>query len=180
MKRSRVIIGPQYVEPVWLWTDRVDGAMNGSTPYSRKEVKKVSQPVELENKVALIVGGASEKGNSLAVSFAERGMDIAIIYYEGNEENAERIRREIEKLGRRCLLLRGEGHDSLDQDLFAHWAVDRILEAFGRLDVFINVSEKRFSLSAMNGDRTRASTLETAGLFPHFRIMKAALDEIVS
>lgn len=179
MKRSRMMIGPQYMEPVWLWTNQIDGAVNGSAEF-RKEVKKVIQPVELENKVALIVGGASDKGNELAVSFAERGMEIAIIYYEGNVEKAKRLRQEIEGMGRQCLLLRGEGNESLDQDIFAQWAVDRILEAFGRLDVFINVSEKRFSLHSLNGERTETNSLETAGLFPHFRIMKAALGEIVS
>lgn len=179
MKRSRMMIWPQYMEPVWLWTNAIDGAVNGAAEF-RKEAKKVIQPVELENKVALIVGGASDKGNTLAVSFAERGMDVAIIYYEGNVEKAKRVRQEIEDIGRKCLLLRGEGNESLDQDIFAQWAVDRILEAFGRLDVFINVSEKRFSLRALNGERTEANVPETAGLFPHFRIMKAAIDEIVS
>lgn len=180
MKRLRMLMmGPQYMEPVWLWTDRIDGVENGTAEYW-KEAKKVTQPVELENKVALIVGGANEKGNALAVSFAERGMDVAIIYYEENEEKAEQVRQQIEEIGRQCLLLRGEGKESLDQDIFARWAVDRILETFGRLDVFINVSEKRFSLSALNGDGTEENTPETAGLFPQFRIMKAALNEIVS
>lgn len=179
MKRSRMMIGPEYMEPVWLWTNQIDGAVNGSAEF-RKEAKKVIQPVELENKVALIVGGASDKGNTLAVSFAERGMDIAIIYYEDNAEKATRVCETIEEMGRQCLLLRGEGNESLDQDIFAQWAVDRILETFGRLDVFINVSEKRFSMRALNGERTETNLPETAGLFPHFRIMKAALDEIVS
>lgn len=179
MKRLRRWLGPQYSEPVWLWTDAVDGAVD-SSDMTRKEVDEVMSPVELENKVALIVGGASDKGHGLAVSFAERGMDVAVVYYDGKDEAAARVKAQVEALGRRCLLVRGADATSLDQDSFAQWAVASILEQFGRLDVFINVSEKHFSLGALNGNGTRPADGDASGLFPHFRMMKAALDEIVS
>lgn len=179
MKRSRRLFGPQYVEPVWLWTDRIHGAWNGSSG-RKEEVNTVAQPVELENKVALIVSGANDKGYRLAAAFAERGMDVALIYFGVRDEEAKRAKQQIEAAGRRCLLLRGEGKENLDQDAFARWAVERITETFGRLDLFINVSEKRFSLGALNGDASGAGAADAATLFPQFRIMKAALDEIVS
>ncbi len=178
MKRTRRPMGPHYSEPVWLWTDRIDGTVNGAAPPS-KEVARVKQPVELENKVALIVGGASDRGNQLAVAFAERGMDVAVIYFEERDSEAAQLQQQIEGLGRRCLLLRGAAQENLDQDDFAQWAVATVLETLGRLDVFINVSEKRFALGALNGNGPETE-VASSKLFPHFRIMKAALDEIVS
>lgn len=178
MKRPRRLVGPHYLEAVWLWTDRIDGVQNGAS--KRKEVDRVIQPVELENKVALIVGGVSEKGRKLAVSFAERGMDVAVIFFDGRNEEAKSLQQRIEALGRRCLLLRGTGQESLDQESFARWAMAEIMETLGRLDVFINVSEKPFALAALNGGKSQAATTEAQALFPHFRIMRAALNEIVS
>ena len=180
MKRTRAMMGPQYVEPVWLWTDRIDGASNGSSAKT-EEGKRVMQPVELKNKVALIVGGASEKSDPLAVSFAERGMDVAIVYYadRGREERARTIKQRVEDLGRRCVLIEGSASESGDDEVFAHWAVKQILETLGRLDVFINMSKRQFPLKAVRNDGSQADTTDATNYFPDFRIMKAAMDEIV-
>lgn len=176
MKRARSLIGPQYAESDWLWTDSVEGIGNGTSIVTEGE--RGYQPVNLENKVALIVGGASDQGEELAVSFAERGMDLAIIFFYERHQQAESVKDTVEEMGRRCLLIHGEGAEAENDRAFARSALKRILATFGRLDVYINVSEKRFTFYPGELDATQAEALGSAFL-PRFPIMKEALDHIV-
>lgn len=170
-------MGPEYVEPVWLWTDSVDGTGNGTSTAPDEEAEGF-QAVNLENKVALIVGGASEPGDGLALSFAERGMDVAIIFFHERHERAGSIKEAVEGLGRHCLLIHGGGFEAQDEESFARWAVERILTTLGRLDVYVNVSDRPFPLRL---DELKTAEPETLGsaLLPRFPIMKEALDHIV-
>ncbi|HZD09883.1 MAG TPA: hypothetical protein VE553_00965 [Candidatus Binatia bacterium] len=177
MKRARGTMGPQYLETVWLWTEPIDGAANGSSHKTQEGGTAVCS-VQLENKVALIVGGASDAGGDLALSFAERGMDVAIIFYEGRQQRASAIKERIEELGRRCLLIHGEESNNLGHEPFARWAVDTILATLGRLDVYINVSERQFAFAPAVADGRNHGALQSS-LFPHLPILKAALNKIV-
>ncbi|MGE5847768.1 MAG: SDR family NAD(P)-dependent oxidoreductase, partial [Ignavibacteria bacterium] len=62
---------------------------------------------KLKNKVALITGGDSGIGRSVAVHFAREGADIAIIYLNENKDALE-TKRMVEEEGRKCLLLAGD------------------------------------------------------------------------
>ncbi|MFW6068509.1 MAG: hypothetical protein ACOC9E_02900 [Chloroflexota bacterium] len=176
MKRVRSLIGPQYAEPVWLWTDSLDGSGNGASIMTDDE--RGFQPVNLEDKVALIVGGASDTGEKLAVSFAERGMDVAIIFFHERHEQAGSVKEAVEELGRRCLLIHGEGEDAESDEVFARWAMKRILTTLGRLDIYINVSDRPFAFFSGGVAATQPEALGSAFL-PRFPIMKEALDQIV-
>lgn len=59
---------------------------------------------KLKGKVALITGGDSGIGAAVAIAFAKEGADVAISYLH-EYEDANRTRRRIEELGKRCLLL---------------------------------------------------------------------------
>jgi short chain dehydrogenase len=106
------------------------GAMQaGARPYPvpplpGQHLKKPGQEVELElpplydaphykgsdkllDKVALITGGDSGIGRSVAVLFAREGADVAITYLDEHDD-AEETKRAVEKEGRRCILLSGE------------------------------------------------------------------------
>lgn len=177
MKRARSLMGPEYAEPVWLWTDSVDATSNGTsaTPDTEEEDFR---PVNLEDKVALIVGGASEPGDELTLSFAERGMDVAIIFFEERHERARSIKEAVEEMGRRCLVIHGGGAEAQDEARFARRAVEKILATLGRLDVYVNVSERAFPLGSEALATAEPEALGPA-LLPRFPIMKEALDHIV-
>lgn len=176
MKRAHSLIGPQYAEPVWLWTDSVDGSSNGASIMPDDE--RGFQPVNLEDKVALIVGGASDAGEELAVAFAERDMDVAIIFFRERYEQAGSVKGAVEALGRRCLLIYGEGEEAENDEAFARWAMKRIIRTLGRLDVYVNVSDRPFAFLSGDVDPTEPEALGSAFL-PRFPIMKEALDHIV-
>ncbi|PYQ26626.1 MAG: short-chain dehydrogenase [Acidobacteria bacterium] len=90
---------------------------------------------KLEDKVAIITGGDSGIGRAVAVLFAREGADVAIVYLDVEQVDAEETKRVIESdEGRRCLLIPGDVRDAN----FCHEAVQRTVDAFGSLDILVN------------------------------------------
>lgn len=89
---------------------------------------------KLEGKVALITGGDSGIGRSVAVLFAREGADVAIGYLDEERSDAERTRQAVESEGRRCLLVPG---DVADRDI-CEAVVRETVDRLGALDVLVN------------------------------------------
>jgi hypothetical protein len=96
------------------------------------ESNQASQPA----KVTCLVEGASPNGLALAKLLASRGWNIAMIYSNEAHQTAARLQQAVAGEGQQCLLIHGKSHDRA----FAKRAVQEILDAFGRLDVFIDHS----------------------------------------
>jgi len=103
-------------------------------PRPNYEAPRYRAASKLEGKVALITGGDSGIGRSVAVLFAREGADIAIIYLKEEQVDADETRQAIEDAGRKALLLPG---DVCDPD-FCEGAVKQTVKAFGRLDILVN------------------------------------------
>jgi NAD(P)-dependent dehydrogenase (short-subunit alcohol dehydrogenase family) len=88
---------------------------------------------KLLDKVALITGGDSGIGRSVAVLFAREGADIALAYLDEHDD-AKQTKHAVENEGRRCIRLPG---DVADPD-FCRDAVERTVGEFGRLDILVN------------------------------------------
>ena len=88
---------------------------------------------KLKGMAAIITGGDSGIGRAIAVLYAREGADVAIVYLNEHED-AEETKRQVEKEGRRCILVPGDVADPA----FCKRAVDQTLKAFGRLDVLVN------------------------------------------
>jgi NAD(P)-dependent dehydrogenase (short-subunit alcohol dehydrogenase family) len=88
---------------------------------------------KLEKKVAIVTGGDSGIGRSVAVHFAREGADVAIVYLEEHAD-AEETRHLVEKENRRCLLIPGD----VRHEAFCREAVATTVDHFGRLDILIN------------------------------------------
>lgn len=87
----------------------------------------------LEGKVALVTGGSRGIGRAIALKFAAEGADVAILY-AGNTTAAGETALEIEKLGRRALVLQCDVADAAAVDA----AVKETIGALGGIDILVN------------------------------------------
>jgi NAD(P)-dependent dehydrogenase (short-subunit alcohol dehydrogenase family) len=89
---------------------------------------------KLEGKVALVTGGDSGIGRSVAYLFAREGADVAIVCQREEEQDARVIAGEIERLGRRVLVIYGD----VSQSAFCREAVEQTVSHFGQLNILVN------------------------------------------
>jgi NAD(P)-dependent dehydrogenase (short-subunit alcohol dehydrogenase family) len=89
---------------------------------------------KLKDKVALVTGGDSGIGRSVAYLFAREGANVAIVYTAAEQSDADDVKKDIEAVGRKCLLLPGDVKSSK----FCDEAVARTVKEFGTLDVLVN------------------------------------------
>jgi NAD(P)-dependent dehydrogenase (short-subunit alcohol dehydrogenase family) len=104
------------------------------TPQPQYKGRHYRPAGKLEDKVAIITGGDSGIGRSVAYLFAREGADVAIVYLEAEQPDALELRDEIRKLGRRVLLLPGDVCDPA----FCERAVKQTVEMFGQLNILVN------------------------------------------
>jgi 3-oxoacyl-[acyl-carrier protein] reductase len=91
-----------------------------------------TSPFSLEGKTAIITGGGTGIGKSMAVEFARAGADVAIA--SRKLEHLEPVAKEIEKLGKRSLAMAVD----VRQEDQVQALVERTVKDFGRLDVMVN------------------------------------------
>jgi NAD(P)-dependent dehydrogenase (short-subunit alcohol dehydrogenase family) len=89
---------------------------------------------KLLDQVALITGGDSGIGRSVAVLFAREGADVAIVYLPSEQVDAEEIKRAIEHECRRAILIPGDVTDAA----FCQRSVERTVQELGKLDILVN------------------------------------------
>ncbi len=95
--------------------------------------------LKLENKSVLITGADSGIGKAVALLFARHGADIAIIYHS-NTEDAEETKAEIENLGRKSIIFKGDINDYA----FCEEAAKKTVSEFGGIDILINNAGMQF------------------------------------
>lgn len=89
--------------------------------------------ISLTNKTALITGGSRGIGAATAILFAKAGADVAITYIS-DEANARKVAEDIQKLGRRCLALKGDVSSAKD----VNRVVAEVVRVLNRIDVLVN------------------------------------------
>src|SRR5690606_24444732 len=93
----------------------------------------------LLGKKALISGGDSGIGRSVAVHFAREGADIAIVHLE-EDEDARLTREMVEREGRKCIVLSGD----LKWEPFCKTAVEQCAAELGGLNILVNNAAVQF------------------------------------
>jgi len=129
---------------------------------------------KLEGMAAIITGGDSGIGRSVAVLYAREGADIAVVYLEEHED-AEETKEAVEAEGRRCVLIPG---DVKDRD-FCFEAVERVVEQFGHLDILVNNAAFQIHTTAFEeiSDEQFDETLKT-NLYGYFHMAQAAVPHL--
>jgi hypothetical protein len=88
---------------------------------------------KLKGMTAIVTGGDSGIGRSVAVLFAREGADVAVIYLDEHED-ARITKQAVQREGQRCLLFAGD----VSKRKFCFDTVGKVIKAFGRLDVLVN------------------------------------------
>jgi NAD(P)-dependent dehydrogenase (short-subunit alcohol dehydrogenase family) len=126
---------------------------------------------KLRGKVAVITGGDSGIGRSVAVLYAREGADIAIIYLSEHKD-AEDTKRAIEREGQRCILISGDVADAA----FCKDAVEQTIMEFGRLDILVNNAAFQEHVNSFEEltEQHFDQTMKT-NLYGYFHMAKAAV-----
>ncbi len=131
---------------------------------------------KLEDKVALITGGDSGIGRSVAIFFAREGADVAIVHLDEDEDAAE-TKAAVEKEGRKCLIIKGDVKDAE----FCRDAVAKAAKQFSRLDILVNNAAFQVHTADIEDltDEHFDETLKT-NLYGYFYMAKAAIPHLAS
>ncbi|EEY19519.1 general stress protein [Verticillium alfalfae VaMs.102] len=94
---------------------------------------------KLEGSKALITGGDSGIGRSVAVLFAREGADVTIVYLPDEQDDAEETKQLVEKEGKDCLLVAG---NLMENDTCKN-AVQQHVDKFGKIHILVNNAAKQ-------------------------------------
>jgi NAD(P)-dependent dehydrogenase (short-subunit alcohol dehydrogenase family) len=130
---------------------------------------------KLKGKTALITGGDSGIGRSVAVLYAREGADVAIVYLPEEQADAEETAKFVEKEGRKCLLLAGDVKDPA----FCTEAVEKTVSGLGRLDVLVNNAAYQHHQASLEeiSDEQLDETFRT-NIYGYFYMARAALKHL--
>jgi len=144
-------------------------------PKPRYEGSKYKPAGKLQGKVALVTGGDSGIGRSVAVFFAREGADIAFTYLPEEREDAQETRRAVEDTGRKVVAIEG---DVTDSD-FCREAVERSVRELDKLDILVNnaaFQQQQEGLEQLT-DEQLDHTFKT-NIYGYFWMAKAALPHL--
>ena len=147
----------------------VEAAMDPRPEYIKPDYKAAGK---LQGKVAVITGGDSGIGRSVAVHYAREGANVTIVYLEETED-ARETKALVEAAGQQCLLVQG---DVKDRD-FCKRAVEQTVEKFGKLNILVNnaavqVPQKEFR----DITEEQLETTFKTNIFAYFHFAAAALE----
>jgi NAD(P)-dependent dehydrogenase (short-subunit alcohol dehydrogenase family) len=158
---------PQPIEP-----PGIEGDMD---PRPRYRAPMYRGAGKLDGDVALVTGGDSGIGRSVAVLFAREGADVAIVYLPEEQSDAEETAGAVEAEGRRALLIPG---DVSDPD-FCETAVSRCVEVLQRLTILVNnaaTQQHRESIEDLDHESWRRTF--DVNIHGYFNMVKAALPHL--
>jgi NAD(P)-dependent dehydrogenase (short-subunit alcohol dehydrogenase family) len=110
------------------------GAEHKMDPEPQYENPNYKGSNKLKDKVAIISGGDSGIGRSVAIHFAREGCKGITILYREQHEDAQKTKSLVEKEGSRCLIIAGD----VSKKDFCERAAQETMKNFGAIDVLVN------------------------------------------
>lgn len=121
-------------------------------------------------RVALVTGGAVRLGRAITLGLAEAGYDV-VIHYHASEEGAQEVRAQVQALGRRAELARGD----LTRAGAAATVVGVARKSFGRLDLLVNSAASFHASPLLDTDAAAWDAVMDLNVrAPHLLVLEAA------
>ncbi|MGL5833649.1 MAG: SDR family oxidoreductase [Waterburya sp.] len=151
----------------------LESEMNPAPQYDRESYQGSDK---LKGKVALITGGDSGIGRSVAVLYAKEGADVAIVYLNEHED-AQKTKQLVEAQGQKCLIIAGD----ISGEKFCHEAVDQTVAELGKLDILVNNAAEQYMENAEtleDIDSARLGSIFSTNIFSMFYFCRAAIPHL--
>jgi len=158
-------------------------AQGQSPPGKQKKMQPTPQVEQsskgsdkLANKVAIITGGDSGIGRSVAIDFAKEGANVVVVYLKEHED-AHETKKLIEDKGGACLLISGD----LGEEKFCQTVIEKTLAKFHKLDILVNNAAEQHPQDSI--EKISEAQLERTfrtNIFALFFMVKAALKYLVT
>lgn len=129
---------------------------------------------DLTGRTAVVVGGTSGIGRTIALGLADHGADVVVT--ARREELVDRAASEVEARGRRTVRVTS---DVADASSLAH-ARDQILKAFGRVDIVVaaaGITKRVPTLEMDEGDWQRIIDTNLTGTLRTYRTFAPSMIE---
>lgn len=140
-------------------------------PLPRWRGERYRAAQKLKGQVALITGGDSGIGRSVAYHFAREGADVAITCLPEEASDAEVTQRAVEDEGRRCLVLSGD----LSERAFCDEAVERVLSELGRLDILVHNAAWQNRKEVTDLEEDELDLTMRVNVYAYLRLARAAV-----
>jgi NAD(P)-dependent dehydrogenase (short-subunit alcohol dehydrogenase family) len=150
------------------------GLSSEMQPRPRDRAEAYLAAGKLEGKVALITGGDSGIGRSVAVHYAKEGADVAVMYLN-EDKDAKATKALIEAEGRRCVLIAGD----IGDPQFCREAVQTCVDELGGLNILVNNAAEQHEQQSLDeiSDEQLERTFRT-NIFAMFYLTRAALPHL--
>ncbi|MEW6494217.1 MAG: SDR family oxidoreductase [Cyanobacteriota bacterium] len=144
------------------------------TPKPKSEGSNYRAAGKLIGKTALITGGDSGIGRSVAILYAQEGADVAIVYLN-EDQDAQETKRLVEAEGKRCLTIKGD----IGDEQFCQQSVQQTVNELGHLDILVNnAAEQHPQESIENISAEQLERTFRTNIFGMFFMAKAALPHL--
>ncbi|MEN9519765.1 MAG: hypothetical protein RLZZ381_2353 [Cyanobacteriota bacterium] len=151
----------------------LESEMNPAPQYDRESYQGSGK---LKGKVALITGGDSGIGRSVAVLYAKEGADVAIVYLDEHED-AQKTKQLVEAQGQKCLIIAGD----ISSEKFCHETVEKTVAELGKLDILVNNAAEQYMENAEtleDIDSARLGSIFSTNIFSMFYFCRAAIPHL--
>lgn len=126
---------------------------------------------KLKGKTAIITGGDSGIGKSVAIYYAKEGANVTIVYLDEHED-AQTTKELVEQEGQKCLLLSGD----IGDENFCKEVVEKTVGEFQTIDILVNnAAEQHPQKSILDISTEQLEKTYRTNIFSMFHLTKAAL-----
>lgn len=129
---------------------------------------------KLSKKVAIITGGDSGIGRSVALAYAKEGADVVIVYLEEHAD-AKETARLVRDCGVQCAIVAGD----VGQGRFCKHVIAKTLKKFKKIDILVNnAAEQHPKKRITELSREQIERTFRTNIFSMFYMVQAAMPHL--